>query len=36
MFRATNRHLQSAFITNIDHLSPKQQQRLDESWAGVF
>jgi len=36
MFRPNKKHLQTAFITSVDQLSPKRQRRLKESWAGVF
>lgn len=36
MFRENNRHLQPALISDVNNLSRKQHQRLEESWAGVF
>ena len=36
MFRPNKKHLQTAIFTSVDQLSPKRQQRLQESWAGVF
>lgn len=36
MFRQNKRHLQSALISDIDALPPKQKERLEGSWAGTF
>lgn len=36
MFRENKRHLQPALMSDVNNLSPKQRQRLEESWAGVF
>lgn len=36
MFRKNQRHVQSALLSDLDHLTAKQRKRLDESWAGVF
>ena len=36
MFRKNQRHLQPALMSDLDHLTEKQRQRLDESWAGTF
>jgi hypothetical protein len=36
MFRKNQRHLQPALMSDLDHLTEKQRQRLDESWAGAF
>lgn len=36
MFRKNQRHLQPALMSDLDHLTEKQRQRLEESWAGAF
>lgn len=36
MFRKNQRHLQPSLMSDLDHLTEKQRQRLDESWAGTF
>lgn len=36
MFRQNKRHLQTALISDIDALTPKQKERLEGSWAGTF
>jgi hypothetical protein len=36
MFRKNQRHLQSALLSDLDHLTPKQRKRLEQSWAGTF
>lgn len=36
MFRKNKRHLQSALLSDLDHLTVKQRRRLDVSWAGTF
>jgi hypothetical protein len=36
MFRKNQRHVQPALMSDLDHLTEKQRQRLDESWAGTF
>ena len=36
MYRANQGHLQAPLMSDIDHLSQKARQRLEESWAGVF
>lgn len=36
MFRPNKKHLQTAIFTSVDHLSPKLQRRLKESWAEAF
>ena len=36
MFRKNQRHLQSALLSDLDHLTVKQRKRLDVSWAGTF
>lgn len=36
MFRRNQRHLQPALMSDLDHLTEKQRQRLDDSWAGTF
>jgi hypothetical protein len=36
MFRKNQRHLQPALMSDLDHLTAKQRQRLQQSWASVF
>ena len=36
MYKANKRHLQPMLISNVQELPEKHQQRLDQSWAGVF
>ena len=36
MFRKNQRHLQSALLSDLDHLTVKQRRRLDVSWAGYL
>jgi hypothetical protein len=36
MYRANQGHLQTPLFSDLDHLSEKARQRLEESWAGVF
>ena len=36
MFRKNQRHLQSALLSDLDHLTVKQRKRLEQSWAGTF
>ncbi len=36
MFRKNQRHLQSALLSDLDHLTRKQRKRLEQSWAGTF
>lgn len=36
MFRKNQRHLQPALMSDLDHLTDKQRQRLQQSWASVF
>jgi len=36
MFRKNQRHLQPALISNVNDLSAKLRQRLEDSWAGTF
>jgi hypothetical protein len=36
MYKANKRHLQPLLISNVSDLPEKHQQRLDQSWAGVF
>ena len=36
MFRKNDQHLQWPLFGSIDSLPPKQQQRLESSWAGAF
>jgi hypothetical protein len=36
MFRANKRHLQPHLFSDLDNLSKKQRQRLEESWAGTY
>jgi hypothetical protein len=36
MYRANQGHLQAPLLSDLDHLSEKARQRLEESWAGVF
>ena len=36
MYRAHEGHLQAPLFSDLDHLSEKARQRLEESWAGAF
>jgi hypothetical protein len=36
MFRNNNKHLPWPLFSSIDSLPQKQQQRLEQSWAGTF
>jgi hypothetical protein len=36
MFRKNDQHLQMPLFSSIDSLPEKQQERLEESWAGTF
>jgi len=36
MFRNNDKHLQWPLFSSIDSLPQKQQQRLEQSWAGAF
>jgi len=36
MYKSNKRHLQPLLISNVSDLPEKHQQRLDQSWAGVF
>jgi hypothetical protein len=36
MFRKNQRHLQRALFSDLDYLSKKIREHLEESWAGVF
>jgi len=36
MYRANQGHMQAPLFSDLDHLSEKARQRLEESWAGVF
>jgi len=36
MFRANKHHLQPHLFSDLDNLSKKQRQRLEESWAGTY
>ena len=36
MYRKNDAHLQMEMLSSVDALPEKQQQRLDESWAGTF
>lgn len=36
MYRANQGHLQAPLLSDLDHLSEKARQRLEESWAGIF
>lgn len=36
MFETNDRHRQQHLFSDLQHLSAKQQQRLEESWAGAF
>ena len=36
MFRKNTGHQQKSFLGNLNDLPSKQQQRLEQSWAGTF
>jgi hypothetical protein len=36
MYRANQGHRQAPLFSDLDHLTKKARQRLEESWAGVF
>jgi hypothetical protein len=36
MYKENTKHLQIAWISNVNDLPEKQRKRLEESWAGVF
>lgn len=36
MFRKNQHHRQPALVSDLDHLTEKQRQRLKDSWAGAF
>lgn len=36
MFRKNNAHLQGFLFSSVEQLPAKRQQRLEESWAGIF
>jgi hypothetical protein len=36
MYRANQGHRQAPLFSDLDHLTEKARQRLEESWAGVF
>ena len=36
MFRKNDSHLQTPLFSSLDELPPKQQKRLEASWAGAF
>jgi hypothetical protein len=36
MYRANQGHMQAPLFSDLDHLSERARQRLEESWAGVF
>ena len=36
MFRKNDSHLQAPLFSSLDELPPKQQKRLEASWAGAF
>lgn len=36
MFRTNKRHLQPHLVSDLDNLSKKQRQRLEESWAAAY
>ena len=36
MYRENKKHIQRAWISNVNDLPEKQRKRIEESWAGVF
>ena len=36
MYRTNEGHLQYPLLSDLDHLTDKARERLEQSWAGVF